>query len=93
VARTPLNADEYLCRAAEIERPVGWTRRRGTRIRRAVESALDEGRTDEETQAIAMSAVGMWLLAWLGRAVLSELVRWVIRKIRLGRASGAIRND
>ena len=89
----PLSTDEYLCRIAAIERPTGWTRRRGTRIRIAVEKALDEGTSDDEVREIATNAVGMWLLAWLGRAVLSALVEWVIGKIRLGRATGAIRND
>ena len=89
MAKAPLDTDEYLCRAAEIERPAGWTRRRGARIRVAVEKALDEGRSDDEARAIAMSAVGMWVLAWLGRAVLSALVEWVIEKIRFGRATGA----
>ena len=93
MADAPLGTDEYLCRAAEIERPAGLTRRRGARIRIAVEKALHEGRSDDEACAMAMSAVGMWVLAWLGRAVLSALVGWVIEKIRLGRATGALRND
>lgn len=88
-----MTADDYLCQAAEIERPAGWTRRRGSRIRMVVERALDEGKTEEEARAIAMSATGIWLLAWLGKAVLSQLVGWVIRKILFGRATGAIRND
>ena len=93
MATAPLDTDEYLCRAAELERPAGWTRQRGARIRIAVEKALDEGRSDDEARALAMSSVGMWVLAWLGRAVLSALVGWVIEKIRLGRATGALRTD
>ncbi len=90
---TPLTAEEYVCRAAEIERPAGWNRRRGGRICASVRESLDNGLTEDEAHEIAMQSVSGFLFVLLGRAVLSALVRWVIGKILAGRATGAIRGD
>lgn len=91
--RTPLTADEFVFRAAEIERPAGYTRRRGSRICASVTESLNNGLTPDEAHEIAMKSVTGFLFLLLGRAVLSALVSWVINKIMAGRATGAIRGD
>jgi len=92
VERAPLTADEYLCRAAEIEHPAGWNRRRGARLRAAVDQALANGKTPAEAHEIAMGSVGGFVLLWVGKTVVSLLIQWVIRKLMAGRAAGAIRD-
>ena len=89
---TPLTALDYLCQQAEIERPKGFTRRRGARISAAVSESLDNGLTAEETHEIAMRSVSGFLFVLLGRAVLSALVSWIISRIMAGRAMGAIKD-
>lgn len=90
--RASLTADQYLCQAAEIERPAGWNRRRGARLCTAIRRSLDEGKTPEETHEIAMKSATGFVFAWILKTVLSNLIWWAIQKLMAGRATGAFRD-